>query len=284
MKVSTATSVLVHYTLESAIDKVISIGFDGVEIWCGRPHLFRRDYSEDFVFALGEKIRKSGLDIVSAMPAFYRYPFSLSNPIESVCHESVSYMTDCIDNAALVGAGYVLVVPMSCLFNQTAAEARKLFVKNLALVCDYAERKRVKLGLEVLCPGSCNFMPKTKDAVDIINELGSDCLGIVLDTGEMNLSKDSFESAFDIAGERIINIHVNDNNGIDETNSIPGEYNFDFYALRDTLQRNHYNGYLSLELGYHYSSNPVEALSKAIAVTRDIFGIKKRIHQPIRVN
>jgi len=273
MKVSTATSVLVGYTLDEAIDKVISIGFDGVDIWGGRPHLYRRDYSGDTVSALGEKIRKSGLGIVSVMPAFYRYPFSLSSPVEAICRDSVSYMKDCIDNAALVEAGYVLVVPMSCLLNQTPAQAHRLIVKNLAEVCDYAAQKQMKLGLEVLNPLSCNFMPKAQSAADILNELKTDCLGVVLDTGEMNLSGESFDAMLDLMGDKLFSIHINDNNGVKDTNSIPGEddCNFDFYALRDTLRKYHYDGYLSLELGYHYSSDPIPALSQAAAAVRDIF-------------
>jgi len=272
MKVSTVTSVLVHYTLDVAIDKVISIGFDGVDIWCGRPHLFRRDLSEEAVSALGAKIKKSGLKIVTIMPAFYRYPFSLSSPVESIYRDSIGYMKDCIDNAKLIGAENVLVVPMSCVLNQTPAEARRMFVRNLAEVCDYAEQKHIRLGIEVLKPPSCNFITKTQDALDIMNELKSHNLGIVFDSGEMNLSGESFDSALDLAGDSIINIHINDNDGVSDTNSIPGEGSFNFHALGDTLKKYNYDGFLSLELGYHYSSNPVAALSKAITATRDIFG------------
>jgi len=273
MKVSTATSVLVNYPLSSAIDKVISIGFDGVDIWCGRPHLFRRDYSQDTVSALGEKLRKSGLTIVSVMPAFYRYPFSLSSPIEPIRLDSISYMTDCIDNAVLVGADNVLVVPISRLFDQTPADARRIFIKSLEEISDYAEQKRIRLGLEVLNPQLSNFMSKSQHAVDIISDLKSDNFGIVLDTGHVNLSEESFETALDVVGDRLINIHINDNNGVDQTNSIPGEFSFDFYALNDTLKKYGYNGFLSLELGYHYSFDAVPVLTKAISVTRTIFMI-----------
>ena len=272
MKVSTVTSVLVNYPLNTAIDKVISIGFDGVDIWCGRPHLYRHDLSENAVSALGEKIRKSGLDIVTVMPAFYRYPYSLSSSIESICKDSIGYMKDCIDNAKLIGADNVLIVPMSRLLDQTPAEAKRMFVRNLAEVCDYAEQKHIGLCLEILKPPSCNFITKTQDAIDILNELNSDNLGLVLDSGEMNLSGESFESALALAADSIINIHINDNDGVNDTNSIPGEGNFSFSALQDTLKKYNYDGYLSLELGYHYSSDPVAALSKAIAATREIFG------------
>ena len=272
MKVSTVTSILVNYTLDAAIDKVISIGFDGVDIWCGRPHLYRHDYSEDSVSALGEKIKKSGLKIVSVMPAFYRYPYSLSSPIESICADSIGYMKDCIDNAKLIGADNVLVVPMSRLLNQTPVDARRLFVKSLAEVCAYAEQKKIKLGIEVLKNQDCNFITKTLDVINIVKEIGSGNLGLVFDSGEMSLTGESFDAAMELAGDLVMNIHINDNDGVSDTNSIPGEGGFNFHALKDTLEKYNYDGYLSLELGYHYSSDPEAALSKAIAATREIFG------------
>jgi len=275
MKVSTVTSILVNYTLDAAIDKVISIGFDGVDIWCGRPHLYRRDLSENEITALGGKIKKSGLKIVSVMPAFYRYPYSLSSPVEPICRDSIAYMKDCIDNAKLIGADNVLVVPMSRLLNQTPAEARRLFIKNLAEVCAYAEQKNIALGIEVLKQQDCNFITKTQDAINIMNELKSDNLGLVFDSGEMSLTGESFDAALELAGDLIMNIHINDNDGVSDTNSIPGEGSFNFHALGDTLKKFNYDGYLSLELGYHYSSDPVAALTKALVVTRDIFGSDK---------
>ena len=272
MKVSTVTSILVNYTLDAAIDKVISIGFNGVDIWCGRPHLYRHDHSEDSVSALGEKIKKSGLKIVSIMPAFYRYPYSLSSPIEAICKDSIGYMKDCIDNAKLIGADNVLVVPMSRLLNQTPLDARRLFIKNLAEVCAYAEQKHIKLGIEVLKNQDCNFITKTLDVINIVKEIGSGNIGLVFDSGEMSLTGESFDSALDLAGDLVMNIHINDNDGVSDTNSIPGEGSYNFHALKDTLKKYNYDGYLSLELGYHYSSSPEAALSKAIAATREIFG------------
>ena len=271
MKISTVTSVLVNYTLMDAVDVVVKTGFDGVDIWCGRPHLYRHDFSEETISVMGEKIKKSGLKIVSIMPAFYRYPYSLSSSLEAVCRDSIGYMKDCIDNAILIGADNVLVVPMSRLLNQTPSEARRLFVKNLAEVCEYAEQKHIRLDVEVLNPLSCNFIMNTQDAIEILHDLGSDNLGLVLDTGEMNLSGESFDSAFEYAGDKIRNIHINDNDGVNDANLIPGEGSFNFYALGDTLKKYNYNGYLSLELGYHYSSEPVTVLSKAITATRNIF-------------
>jgi len=271
MNISTATSILVNYSFKEAVDAVVETGFDGVDIWCGRPHMYRQDYSDGFIEDLGNSIRSRGLRIVSVMPAFFRYPFSLVSPVQSISNDSINYMKDCIANAKRIGAQSVLVVPISILHGQTLDEARRLFMQNIAKVCEYAEQMDIRLDFEVLNPLMTGFLYETKQAVQIIRELGCAKAGIVIDTGHLNLSGENVESALETAGEMIHQIHINDNNGREMQNIIPGEGCFNFEALSKVLSDCNFTGFLSLELGWHYSFDPVPVLEKALAVTKNIF-------------
>ena len=270
MKISTSTSVLVNYLLEDAIDKVISLGFEGVDVWCGRPHLYRQDYLNPHILALKDKFIAKGLKAASVMPAFFRYPYSLCSPLTTIIDDSIRYMTDCIDNAKLIGAESVLVVPIKNLIGQTLEEARGIFMKNLFVICDYAESQNMRLDIEVINPGLSDFLCETKQAVQIIQEIGSDNLGIVLDTGHLNLSGENAETAIETAGELLKQVHINDNNGIDQQNAIPGKGNFDFAGFSRLLKKYGFTGCLSLELGWHYSFDPEPILSAAIAATKEL--------------
>ena len=271
MKISTATSVLVNYLFNDAIDAVIKTGFDGVDIWCGRPHMYRQDYSDVFIKDLGNSIRAQGLHIVSVMPAFFRYPFSLVSPVKSISEDSINYMKDCITNAKNIGAQSVLVVPISFLHGQTNDEARRLFMQNLAKVCAYSDQMDIRLDFEVLNPLITGFLYDTKQAVQIIRDLGCAKAGIVIDTGHLNLSGENIESALDTAGDLIHQIHINDNNGKEMQNNILGEGCFNFEAMNKILVDHKFDGFLSLELGWHYSFDPVPILEKTLAVTKSIF-------------
>ena len=270
MKISTTTSVLTNFLLEEAVDKIISLGFESIDLWCGRPHLYRQDYPIDFVLRLGEKIKAKGLKVASVMPAFFRYPYSLCSPLDSICDDSVSYMKDCIDNAKLIGAESVLVVPIKSIFSQTLEEARKVFMQNLAKVCDYTESQDMSLTLEVINPALSEFCCETKQAVQIVRETGSSKLGVALDTGHLNLSGENVESALETARELLKQVHINDNNGIEQQNAIPGEGSFDFAEFGDLLKKYNYIGCLTLELGGHYSLDPEPALSAALAATKKL--------------
>jgi len=273
MKISTATSILVNYPFKDAVDAVVKTGFDGVDIWCGRPHMYRHDYSDTFIEELGNSIRSRGLRIVSVMPAFFRYPFSLTNPVQAIRDDSINYMKECAANAKRIGAQSVLVVPISNLRGQTREEARGLFIQNLAKVCDYAEQMNIRLDIEVLNPLITGFLYETKQAVQIIRELGlgHDKAGIVLDTGHLNISGENVKSALETAGDMLKLIHINDNNTKEMQSAAPGEGCFNFEDLGRLLKDTNYTGFLSLELGWQYSFDPVPVLEKALAVMGNIF-------------
>ena len=265
MKTSTATSVFVNYKLGDAIDQVIKAGFDGIDIWCGRPHLFRQDFSKQEIQKLRQKIEDSNLQIASLMPAFYRYPFSLSSPIEEVRIDSIAYMKDCINNAENIGANRVLVVPTRSLFGQSVEDARSLFMDSLEKVCSYASQLGIMLGLEILNPQLTDYMATSTDAIRMIRELNHPCLGVIIDTGHLNLTGEKQDTVLRTLGDTLLQVHINDNNGKEQQNSIPGDGNFDFENLLALLRQNGYDDFLSLELGWHYSFEPFPSVCQALS-------------------
>ncbi|HEY3345410.1 MAG TPA: sugar phosphate isomerase/epimerase family protein [Anaerolineaceae bacterium] len=273
MKLSTATSVFVNYAIEDALEEIIRAGFDGVDIWCGRPHLYRQDYPPAALQALRRRLAHSHLAPVSFLPAFFRYPFSLSSPKEVIRQESISYMRDTIDNACALGAEYVLVVPSGNLHGQSIPESRAWFVDSLAQVCRYAETQEMKLGIEVVYPALSGYMNTTAQAREVIREIDSPSLGIVLDAGHINLSGEDMEGAIRSAGDLLFQVHVNDNDGVHQQNNIPGEGCFDFERLIRLLHANHFDGYLTLEIGWQYSFDPIPAVMRSLEQMRKVTAI-----------
>jgi protein FrlC len=267
MKFSTATSVFVNYPLKDAIDQVIKAGFDGIDIWCGRPHLYRKDYSEPQIIEIRNVLEDHGVNPVSLMPAFFRYPYSLSSPIDTIRQDSIAYVKECIENCYLVGAKQVLIVPTPSLHGQTIDDSRNRFHDSLNQLCPVAEKAGILLGLEVLYPNLSEYMCSSNDAKKTFQTLGFSCLKAVLDTGHANLSGEKFNAALHNLGDLVIQIHVNDNDGKQQQNAIPGTGTFDFSSLAETLAENGYDGYLTLELGWNYSFDPYPAVCEALRKT-----------------
>lgn len=268
MKISTATSVFRNFQIEDAIDHIIKAGFEGVDIWCGRPHIFRKDHSPTALKRLRKKLEENQLSPVCLMPAFYRYPFSLSSPMDVIRKDSIVYMKECIESALVMGAKQVLVVPDNSLYGQTMVDSRSRFMDSLDKVCDYADKKDMKLGIEIVYPKLSDYMGSTHDAMSVIQELGSGCLGVVLDTGHLNLSGEDVESALANLGSLVFQIHVNDNDQKQQQNAVPGEGNFDFVKFISLLRKYQYDGFLTLELGGNYTFDPYPPICEALKRVR----------------
>jgi protein FrlC len=261
MKLGTATSVLHYYAIQDAINVVAEAGYDGVDIWGGRPHVYRHDWSTQELNALRQQMEAAGLSASSLMPAFYRYPHSLSSPNANVRRDSIDYMRVCVDNAAILGAKVVLVVPDHSLHGQSAAESRKRLTESVGEVADYASQYDLKLGLEVLYFDETDLITSTDEALAIIEALGGAAnLGVVLDSGTLHLSKEPLAEVLAKLKERFLQIHVSDHHGVKQQNLIPGEGTYDFGEMMRVLLNHNYTGFISAELSREYADEPLSAL------------------------
>jgi len=265
VRIATATSVLFQHTIQDAVRLVAQLGFDGVDIWGGRPHVYRNDLTGEGLGELRGLIADLGLTVVSLMPAFYRYPHSFSNPNPRVREDSIGYVRQCIDNAAVLGAGIVLIVPDHSLHGQPREASRARFTESVDVVARYASQYDLMLGIEVLYYDETDYVNSAEDALAIIDELGHRNIGVVLDTGTLNLSKDDPAEALTKLGGRLLQVHVNDNEGgREQQNLIPGEGTYDFRSLIHTLREHGYPGFLSAELTKGYADDPEPPLRTTV--------------------
>ena len=261
MKLGTATSVLYQYAIQDAVSLVARTGYDGVDVWGGRPHVYRQDLSVEELGHLRRRIEDLGLSVPSFMPAFYRYPYSLSNPNPKVRDDSIEYMRQCIDSAAILGAGIVLVVPDHSLHGQTREDSLSRMMGCIDVLAQYASQYDLKLGIEVLYYDETDLVNSADDALSIIDRLGHGNIGVVLDTGTLNLSMESPEDILAKLGDLLLQVHVNDNEGgREQQNLVPGEGTYDFRSLIRVLKDNDFQGFLSAELSKGYADDAESAL------------------------
>lgn len=270
MKLSAVSSVFVNYGIEDAISFIIETGCAGIDIWGGRPHVYRNDYPQSKLKQLRQRIEDNKLKVVSFLPAFFRYPHSLSSPNDAVRQDSLEYMRYCLDNAVTLGADILLIVPGRSLYGQSVEDACQRLVDSIDTVCGYAVGHPIQLGIEPANTAVTNLVVTSSDAMDIIHQLNHDNLGVVMDTGHINLTKEPLQEAITRLGKHLLQFHVNDNDGIRQQNSIPGEGTFDFAGFVETLDRNGFSGYLSIELGFEYTTDPLPAVTEAVSRMQQI--------------
>lgn len=270
MEIGVATSVLSHYRLEDAIDIASECGYDFLDIWGGRPHLFRDDYSLRQIGKLRDSIEQKGVRVNCVMPAFFGYPFDLFYSSTIAFRESIDYVLQNCRNASALGAKHILVCPGRLVHGQDPEETLERFESALARICGECTALGLTVLLEPVNRQTFDLIYTAKIAQNVVKRIGVDNLGIVLDTGHMHLENESIEDAVDAAGNLLLHIHLNDNDGTSQTNLIPGDGSFDFRRCFSALRAAKYKGNVTIEIGGRYRGNPIPAIQESLRRVRGL--------------
>jgi sugar phosphate isomerase/epimerase len=100
----------------------------------------------------------------------------------------------------------------------------------------------VKYALEPLNRYETDLIHTVADGLDLIERVGADNFGLLLDTFHMNIEEPSIEESIRVCGDRIFHFHVADSNRWH-----PGAGHLDFGTILDTLFDTGYQGWVSGE-------------------------------------
>ena len=256
MKISLSAFIYYNFPIEEAIQRTKAAGFDGIDIWGGRPHCYRRDLKEKELVVLQKRIEDEGLEAASYIPAQFRYPTSLCSPIEIIRQDSIRYIMDSIENAAVLKAGIVTVCPGHILHGQTREDGLQRLADSLEEIASFAARHKVRLAIEPADLYETDLLNSCSEALEWLSQVGLQSLGILLDNGhEFIVGKDAAQSVLEL-GSKLYHVHIDDNNGKRDQHLVPGDGIFSFKPFLQALKTGGYDGYLCAELGWDYTLDP----------------------------
>jgi len=263
MLFSQSSAVYFNHSLKFAIQDLHDLGYDGIEIWGGRPHMFKHDLDieMDGILAL---LKKLNMQVCNFIPAQFRYPSLLCSSNEYVRKDSVEYIKMAIDNAIKMSSPTVSLCPGMVLFDQSVEYGWKQLVKSYKEIEEYAVDKDIILLIEPAHRFESNLILTVDDCIKMLDELKSDIFGILLDTGHTNLNGEKFNEILSRCNGIPLHIHLDDNNGDADSHLIPGYGNVDFDGLFTALKDTQYKGYISVELGGGYNMNPTKACQESL--------------------
>ena len=259
MKTSISTFVYFNYTLEETVKRISQCGYQGVEIWGGRPHAYRNDLSGEEIINLRGLIEKSGMEISAFIPAQFRYPTCLCSPNSRIREDSVSYIKDSIVTSVAFGCHRISICPGHTLHGQGYDNGMAQLKKSVKELHEFAYSKDVILYIEPAHSFESDLLLTIKDGVDFISELDLDNLGIVLDTGHCHVNNESLPECVSLIKDFHFHIHLDDNMGGSDDHKVPGEGNINFLPFFKELKNIGYDGYLTVELGWNYTLEPDKA-------------------------
>jgi sugar phosphate isomerase/epimerase len=223
---------------ETNVAKIASYGYDGVELAIRDPKLVNPDELETVVSKYNLAVPALGTG-----QAWGEERLSFTSDDPGVRRSAIERVKSHIPLAARLNAAVILglirgITPKG----QTHEQSMGYLVEALQECSTAAAPYGVRYALEPLNRYETDLIHTVADGLDLIERVGADNFGLLLDTFHMNIEEPSIEESIHTCGDRIFHFHVADSNRWH-----PGAGHLDFASIFDALFEIGYDGFISGE-------------------------------------
>jgi len=224
--------------LENNLVKIAAWGYAGVELAIRDPALVRVDELEAML-ARNHLV----VPAIGTGQAWGEEHLSLTSPDVSIRKAAIERIKSHIMLArrlnSLVILGLIRGVTQP---GQTDDQSKCLLKEGLQECAEAASAYGVKLAFEPLNRYETNLVNSVAEGLELIQQVGSAHLGLLLDTFHMNIEEADILNSIHQAAQEIFHFHVADSN-----RWYPGAGHLDFKAILETLKSIDYTGWISGE-------------------------------------
>jgi sugar phosphate isomerase/epimerase len=283
MKLAFSTNAYTRFSLEEALHGIRQAGFKGVEILADKPHAYPDDIDAALTASIVQTLEKLELTVsnVNANCSFGYWrdappePFfepSLISPDDKLRADRQRLIAKAMEFAAAVGARNISITSGRLLGGMPPARAAKVFVESIKPLLEKAETLEIDIGIECEPGLYIEYMAELRDWC---SRLGSRRLGANLDIGHSVVIGESIADVISMMKGRIWNLHIEDLPGRKHYHMIPGEGDFPWKHLKETLESIRYERFATVEL-YTQTADPQAAADTSWRFLSDLFHIAAR--------
>jgi sugar phosphate isomerase/epimerase len=223
---------------QSNVAKIAGWGYDGVELAIRDPKLVDADELLGIVSAHGLEVPAIGTG-----QAWGEEGLSYTDPDPAVRATAIDRTKAHIPFAARTGAVIIVGLLRGIVKpGVSQGQAMDWVVEALRDCCAAARPHGVRIALEPICRYETTLVNNAGQGMELLERIGADNMGLLLDTFHMNIEDAVIEEAIRLCGDRIFHFHVADSN-----RWYPGAGHLDFRSILATLYATGYQGYVSGE-------------------------------------
>jgi D-psicose/D-tagatose/L-ribulose 3-epimerase len=221
------------------IPKVKNIGYDIFEIAVEDAGIVDWDLLKKICDDNGLEITLSGA---------FGPDRDISHEDPAIRKNGIQYITECIQLCGRVnsikfgGPMYASVGKARPISDEEKKRERSICVENLKIVSKIAQDNGVTLGLEALNRFENDMINTVDQAIDLIEEVNSPNLKLLLDTFHANIEEKNIPEAIRKAGSLLCHIHGNEND-----RGTPGSGHTDWPGIKQALSETGYNQAIVIE-------------------------------------
>ncbi len=222
----------------SNVTKIAGWGYDGVELAVRDPRMVNAGELESVISSLNLAVPAIGTG-----QAWGEEGLSFTSDDEKVRSAAVERISSHIPLAARLDAVVILglirgITPKG----QSHERSMEYLVEAIRACAAAAAGTGVRFALEPMNRYETDLVHTAAQGLDLIDRVGADNFGLLLDTFHMNIEEAEIEDSIRAVGDRIFHFHVADSN-----RWYPGAGHLDFRSILDVLGSTGYEGFVSGE-------------------------------------
>jgi sugar phosphate isomerase/epimerase len=224
--------------LDANLNKIAALGYDGVE-------LAIRDPQQVDVASLDVMVQKHKLAVpaIGTGQAWGEEGLSFTDPDPAIRRAAIERIKSHVPVAARFKAVIIIGLIRGIVKPGVTLEQGIIWLTDALQECSLAARPDgVQLALEPINRYETTLINSVAQGLDLINRVGADNFGLLLDTYHMNIEEPRIEESIHQCGERIFHFHLADSNRWH-----PGAGHLDFLSILSALKNTGYRGYISGE-------------------------------------
>lgn len=265
MKISFFTNSLHRWPIEKSFEVASKFGYDGIEIWGGRPHAYAPDMRPEDIQKIKDLSAKYNLPIVSFEPEMTCLLWRDQRWID----ESMEYFRQCIDFCKAIGCPYMVMAALQCSYEYSTDEDWAQFIKYMKELAAYSESvDGVTMILETVTPWEGNILIRSDDTVRALKEINSPKVKAMLDLAAPLTVGEPSSNYFEKLGKDLVHVHLVDCKKDVEDHLILGDGELPVEEVLSMLDSYGYDGYCSVELFDEYRTEPILFNQRAIRAIR----------------
>lgn len=274
-----------NLSLSRIVEKLANYGYSSIEVWADVPQKWSGNCSEREQRELRETLESFGFESSVHAPI---WDINLASHIAGFRRVSIEQVKWSMDLARNLGSRLVTLhpghMPPYPFISSLRESGKKNFLDSLQTLLDYSAETGVPIGLENL-PLGLSFCYTLDELIDYVNSFEN--LRVTLDVPHAYVigkflqlidkkkaatpPEDEIAEAIRKLGNRIINIHLHDNDGSWDQHKVPGEGTINFKPIVEAMKEINYNHLITLEIWG--SKDPDKTAMRAINVVKELLNL-----------
>ena len=234
------------YTLEETIRRVKKAGYEGIEIGASSPHCYPPTLSQQRRKDIGKMLKDHGLELAAMLPAHGGGPGNnVASPIPEERRWSIEHYKELAQLVSDWGGKRMICLPGWYIFGTTYKQAWEWAVDAVREIAAFSADLRIEVVIEPT-PEDSNIVNTCEDTINMMEHVGAPNVKLMFDSHHVITMKEVMSDYVYRMGKDLVHIHLSDDHRLP-----PGKGRGDFPSLVNALKDTGFDGYLSMECGFH---------------------------------